>query len=82
MRFLGAWLLLLVLTLPLAAATTIALLPAWSWFEGRWGIEAVGHSGPATWCYVSTYLAWAGLLGSGWAWWTRRGGVPPAGVSP
>jgi tetratricopeptide (TPR) repeat protein len=29
----------------LAALSTIALLPAWSWLEARFHIEAVGHSG-------------------------------------
>jgi hypothetical protein len=27
----------------------------WNWFEFRLGIEAVGHMGPATWCYGTTF---------------------------
>ena len=34
---------------------TILCLPLWSWFEARTGIEAVGHSGPAGWCYATTF---------------------------
>ena len=50
--------------LPAAFVSTIALLPVWRGVEGRWGIEAVGHSGPAGWCYVLTYAFWvmAGVI--------------------
>ena len=51
---------------------TIFLLPFWSWFEATTGIESVGHSGPAEWCYVAVFLvsvAIATLTLSGW----RRG---------
>ncbi|SDR66931.1 hypothetical protein SAMN05444173_0249 [Opitutus sp. GAS368] len=39
----------------------------WGWFEAKAGIEALGHSGPADWCYGVTYavvllLGLAGLL--------------------
>ena len=34
---------------------TILCFPLWSWFESRTGIEAVGHSGPAGWCYATTF---------------------------
>lgn len=40
-----------VASLPL----TILCFPLWSWFESRTGIEAVGHSGPAGWCYAATF---------------------------
>jgi hypothetical protein len=40
-----------VLSMPLTFVITIALLPAWSSIERRWGIESVGHSGPAEWCF-------------------------------
>jgi hypothetical protein len=36
---------------------TILLLPFWTWIEVRFGIESVGHSGPADWCYWTTYAA-------------------------
>jgi hypothetical protein len=47
-----ALLALIVLALPLSALVTIFILPLWSWLEAITGIEAVGHSGPAVWCYL------------------------------
>ena len=44
--------------LPLAVVITLLASPFWSWFEHNTGIESLGHSGPAEWCYL---LAW-GLL--------------------
>ncbi|HYN10347.1 MAG TPA: hypothetical protein VES67_23370 [Vicinamibacterales bacterium] len=46
----------LLLTVPLAILTTILAMPFFAWVEARFGIEAVGHSGPAEWCYVSVYV--------------------------
>ncbi|HKH91238.1 MAG TPA: hypothetical protein VKA54_05495 [Gemmatimonadaceae bacterium] len=55
MRRVGRSLLVLagivVLSVPLTFVITIALLPVWSSIERRWGIESVGHSGPAEWCF-------------------------------
>jgi hypothetical protein len=48
-------LLLAALVVPLMAAfslaTTVLMFPLWSWLESVAGIESVGHSGPAGWCY-------------------------------
>lgn len=55
-------LLLVVGSFVLAAITTIALMPVWRWTESTQGIEAVGHSGPAAWCYI---VVWAVILGAG-----------------
>jgi hypothetical protein len=41
--------------LPVSFVVTLVLLPMWSAIEARWQIESVGHSGPATWCFVSVY---------------------------
>ena len=41
---------------PLSVVATILLAPFWSWLEATTGIESVGHSGPAEWCYVATFL--------------------------
>jgi hypothetical protein len=35
---------------------TLALLPFWSWLEASTWVESVGHSGPAEWCYVVTFV--------------------------
>ena len=58
------WTGLLLASLPLAAVTTVLLFPLWAWVEATFAIEAVGHSGPADWCYAGAYLTWA--LGLGW----------------
>ena len=44
--------------LPLSAITTLALLPVWRFVEERFGIESVGHSGPADWCFILLYVLW------------------------
>jgi hypothetical protein len=51
----------LVAGLPVAIVATLLLLPFWSWLEAHFGIESVGHSGPAEWCYLATYVG----IGSG-----------------
>lgn len=63
LRGVGALLLSTVLGLGL----TFLLWPLWSWVEAFSGIESLGHSGPATWCFVVTtallfglWLAWQG----------------------
>jgi hypothetical protein len=55
LRFL-AMLAILLATMPPAFILTIALLPLWSRIEARYGIESVGHSGPADWCFELTYV--------------------------
>ena len=47
----------LLLEIPIAGVITIALTPLWSWVEARTGVEALGHSGPATWCFFLSYVA-------------------------
>jgi hypothetical protein len=49
---------------PLGVVVTLALLPLWRWLEGSYGIESVGHSGPAEWCYVVSFLGCVLVLGS------------------
>lgn len=43
-----------VLSAPFALALTWMAMPLWSALE-RSGIESVGHSGPAGWCYIASY---------------------------
>lgn len=45
------------IAVPLAATLTILALPLWRQIEASFGIESVGHSGPASWCYLTVYLA-------------------------
>lgn len=46
-----------VVNLPISFIVAILLAPFWNWFEDRFHIEAIGHSGPATWALIATYLA-------------------------
>ena len=51
--------LILLLNLPLAALLTFAMTPVWRWIEAKWRIEAIGHSGPADWCFLAVFAALA-----------------------
>ena len=58
--------LIVLLGVPVTFFATIALLPLWSAVERRYGIESVGHSGPADWCFwtvFAIYLAVALMIG-------------------
>jgi hypothetical protein len=61
MRNVTAIPLILVLALPVAAVLTWLLSGFWDWFELRSGIESVGHSGPAGWCYCAVFAVTASL---------------------
>ena len=51
------WVLVIILlSLPVSFMVTILLFPFWSWLEASSGIESVGHSGPAEWCYWGVYF--------------------------
>lgn len=47
---------LALVSLPMGAILTLALLPFWRWLEASYAIESVGHSGPAEWCYLTGTL--------------------------
>jgi hypothetical protein len=55
--------LIAVLALPLTLFLTFFLFPFWNWFETVSGIESVGHSGPANWCFVAMFLV---VFSLGW----------------
>ena len=57
----------LVLSLPLGVLLTLLLLPLWRWLEDTVGIEAIGHSGPAAWCYGAAITACV-VLGLALVW--------------
>jgi hypothetical protein len=50
--------LIVLLGLPVTIFVTIALLPLWSAIERRYGIESVGHSGPADWCFWTVFVVY------------------------
>ena len=45
-----------LISIPVALLVTMLLVPFWSWLEATSGIESLGHSGPAAWCYLAVYL--------------------------
>jgi hypothetical protein len=49
------WIGAAIAALPLALILTILLWPFWNWFELVSGIESLGHSGPAAWCFFAVY---------------------------
>jgi hypothetical protein len=57
---------LALMGLPIAVIVTFLALPVWSWVEDNLGLESVGHSGPAPWCFLATYLAV--LIAAGLVW--------------
>lgn len=44
-----------LMMVPLSAVIAFVLSPFWGWFEEKFGIEALGHSGPADWCFIVIY---------------------------
>jgi hypothetical protein len=49
--------------------------PLWSWIEASFGIESIGHSGPADWCFVAVYALLVGLVVGYMTWRARRRSV-------
>jgi len=41
---------------PSAVIVTVLLSPLWRWVESTTGLESIGHSGPASWCFVVIYI--------------------------
>ena len=61
-----------VISLPLGVILTIVLLPLWSWLEATTGVESVGHSGPADWCYWATLIVVFCSIAAPLLMWERR----------
>ena len=69
------WLWLLVtlsVLVPLAFIATFLLTPLWSWIEATYGIESVGHSGPADWCFEAVYALFVSIVTIAWILNRRR----------
>jgi hypothetical protein len=60
------WLLMPGVLLPVSFVTTITLLPLWRWIEAEHGVEPIGHSGPAEWCFWTVYAVWITLVATIW----------------
>ena len=48
----------------LSFVLTVLLFPFWSWLESSFGIESIGHSGPAEWCFWLVFGIAAVAFGS------------------
>jgi H+/Cl- antiporter ClcA len=59
-----------LLSIPVAIIVAILLVPFWSWLEATSGIESLGHSGPAEWCYLVVYILVVSICG--WIWMLLR----------
>ena len=55
-------LLIIIIAVPLSIVVTIVLSPFWSWLEASTGIESLGHSGPAEWCYLVIFLLLVSII--------------------
>jgi hypothetical protein len=68
LRYVALLAALLATSVPLSVLLTLVLMPFWRWLEATRGIESVGHSGPAEWCFVAVFLTsfvvlgWVGVL--------------------
>lgn len=45
----------LFVSAPVSLFLTLMLVPFWRWCEASTGIETIGHSGPADWCYLAVF---------------------------
>ena len=70
---------IVVLSIPLTIVVTIMLLPLWAAIERRWGIESIGHSGPADWCFWAVFAICIIMLLAGARWMRRPPDAIPAG---
>ena len=56
-----------VAAIPASLIATVLLTPLWRLVEQRVGIEAIGHSGPAGWCFLAVYATTAlAALAAAW----------------
>lgn len=61
-RTLGIGVAIVFLSFPVSVLLTLLLVPLWRWLEASYGLESIGHSGPAEWCYLATFLVCASFL--------------------
>lgn len=50
-----------MLAVPAAIFATFLLTPFWRMVEAQYGVESLGHSGPATWCVALVYGVMIGV---------------------
>ena len=65
LRTLVLMVVMVLICAPVSLVVTLMLIPFWRWLETHTGLESIGHSGPAEWCYLSVFIlvAASSLLG-------------------
>jgi hypothetical protein len=63
---------IVVACFPVSFIVTFMLTPLWSWIEATYGIESIGHSGPADWCFWSVYGIFVAVALGAYAVYRRR----------
>ena len=58
----------LLVFFPISFMVTFIFHPFWSWIEETYGIESMGHSGPADWCFWLVYSVFVMLILIFWSW--------------
>ena len=67
----GVLVIMFIACIPVAMLLTIFTTSFWLWIENTLKIEAVGHSGPAEWCYIAVYLILVTICILVW-WFAKR----------
>jgi hypothetical protein len=52
----GIALIIVIVCIPMAIIVTLFTTSFWLWIENTFAIESIGHSGPAEWCYLTSYV--------------------------
>ena len=60
LRTLVLMVVLVLISAPVSLVITLILTPFWRWLESHTGLESIGHSGPAEWCYLGVFIVVAG----------------------
>ena len=53
---------IVILSVPVTVILTLLMVPVWRWLERSYDLESIGHSGPAGWCYIATFLVCVSTL--------------------
>lgn len=54
-----------VVLAPVSFVVTLLLVPMWRFLEATFTIEAIGHSGPSSWCYYCVYAVSLAVTSTG-----------------
>lgn len=73
LKILGLIVAAVVLAIPPAFFVAIASVPLLRFLEPRWGIEMIGHSGPADWVLWTIWIVIsAAIAATLWLLWAKK----------